>query len=54
MTVEEFRCHWTHPHGPHEWVPLLHEVDDERVLYLDPASTVRCPGKERPADETME
>lgn len=35
-------CHWTHPHQPHEWWPIVADPDNPRVLYV--IVSVDCPG----------
>lgn len=37
------RCHWTHPHGPHEWTPLVHDPEQPQVVHLF-GERVTCPG----------
>lgn len=47
MARDEFRCHWTHDHPRHKWLPILEEPD-ARVMYLDADNMVICPGKQSP------
>lgn len=52
MMLEDdgFPCHWSHPHGAHDWTPLVADPEAPRVLHLT-GEKVRCPGKRGDGEE---
>ena len=43
---DEVGCHWTHPHAPHDWWPLVPDPQFDRVMHIGLVE-LRCPGLKR-------